>query len=338
MKVSLAVSTYNSAATIVACVESLLAVDYPQKEIIIIDDGSTDETLDILKKYPVRLIPQNHQGVSAGRDLALRSATGEMILYTDSDCAVDVQWVNELLKPLADPQVGAVTGRTIFGTDHRCTSWLRSLDIESRYAQRKQYTELANGTNCAFRRELLIQLGGFNPRWFHAEDTEVSYRVLQKGFKIYYQPTAIVRHVPEGNWKSYIRKRYRGTKAHLRMMPKYHTDVVKDDFVSKKMLMQPVLYTLMYAMTGVALVLAIISDVGTGLPLFWSKLSLGIAVLCYAAGMMMEISLIRKVYQRSGKWMFILIALLMQSGKAFAIGLGVFAGLWQYRLFLKHAK
>jgi cellulose synthase/poly-beta-1,6-N-acetylglucosamine synthase-like glycosyltransferase len=315
MKVSLAVSTYNSASTIVACVESLLAVDYPEKE-----------------------IPQNHQGVSAGRDLALRSATGEIILYTDSDCAVDVQWVNQILAPLSDPQVGAVTGRTIFGTDHRCTSWLRSLDIESRYAERKQYTELANGTNCAFRRELLIQLGGFNPRWFHAEDTEVSYLILQKGFKIYYQPTAIVRHVPEGNWKSYIRKRYRGTKAHLRMMPKYHTDVVKDDFVSRKMLLQPVLYTLMYAMTGVALVLAIISDVGTGLPLIWSKLSLGIAVLCYAVGMMMEVPLIRKVYQRSGKWTFILIALLMQSEKAFAIGLGVFAGLWQYRLFFKHSK
>ncbi len=331
MKVSLAVSTYNSDSTIVSCVESLIATDYSDKEIIIIDDGSTDKTLEILKGYPVKVIPQNHQGVSAGRDLALRNASGEYILYTDSDCEVDRHWVREMLKPFENNDIGAVTGRTIFRTDSRCTSWIRSLDIEDRYSRRKTYTELANGTNCAFPRRLLLETGGFDPNWFHAEDTEVSYRILQKNYRIYYQPSAIVRHVPEGNWRSYLRKRYRGTRAHLRMMPKYAKDVVSDDFVSRKMLFQPVAYTLAVGFCILAVLGGILGRLGWSLAFTLEAWALGVGIACYLSGLVAEIPLVLKVMEKSHRWDYLWKSLMLLSAKGLMIGLGVLIGIWQNR-------
>jgi len=329
MKVTLAVSTYNSAATIVPCVESLLATDYPDKEIIIIDDGSTDRTLELLQEYPVKVIPQNHQGVSAGRDLALRNALGEFILYTDSDCEVDRMWVREMLAPFDNSDIGAVTGRTVFRTDARCTSWIRSLDIEERYARRKTYTELANGTNCAFPRKLLLKTGGFDPRWFHAEDTEVSYRVLQQGLRIYYQPSAVVRHVPEGSWRAYLRKRYRGTRAHLRMMPRYARDVVSDDFVSRKMLFQPVAYTLAVGLAGVAVLGGIMGRLGLNWAFTVEAWAIGVGFACYLLGILAEFPLIFKVFEKSQRIDYLIKSFILLSAKGLMIGTGVFSGVWQ---------
>ncbi len=333
MKVSIGVSTYNSASTMKACVESLLATDYPDKEIIIVDDGSKDDTLKILQNYPIQLIHQNHGGVSAGRDNVFRHATGDIVAYTDSDCEVDKQWITELIKPFADPQIGAATGRTIFCTDHRCTSWIRSLDIEERYNQRKTSTGLANGTNCAFRKIILEEIGGFNPNWFHAEDTEVSYRILQKGLKIYYQQSAIVRHVPEGNWKSYLRKRYRGTKAHLRIMPKFTKDVLADDFVSKKMVVQPILYT--GFLTGIFLSLLCLIPGFIGFSGFFSLscIILLLSLVGLGSGFILEIPLIIKIVFRSKNIFFLFISIFMLLAKSVAIGAGVYAGLLEYRMF-----
>ena len=330
MRVCLAVATYNSVSTIVSCVESLVATEYPDKEIIIVDDGSTDETLEVLKKYPVKVIQQNHQGVSAARDNAFRNSTGEIVAYTDSDCMVDKQWVNELIKPFSDSQVGAVTGKTIFQTDSRCTSRIRSLDIEERYTKRNTYTGLANGTNCAIRKKILEEIGGFNPEWFHAEDTEVSYRILQKGFKIYYQSTAIVRHVPEGDWKSYLRKRYRGTKAHLRIMPKYTKDVLADDFVSPKMVIQPIVYTLFLGCLILAILLSFFS-------FSFSRWGLYCSVLLLCIGFIMEIPLIFKTIKDSKNISCLFKSILLLLGKSVFIGAGVYAGLIEYRI-LKHEK
>lgn len=333
MKVTIAVSTYNSASTIKACVESLLATDYSDKEIIIVDDGSTDDTLKILEKYPVKLISQNHGGVSAGRDNAFRHATGDIVAYTDSDCEVDKQWITELINPFTDLQVGATTGRTIFRTDHRCTSWVRSLDIEERYTQRKTSTGLANGTNCAFRKRVLDEIGGFNPNWFHAEDTEVSYRILQKGLVIYYQQSAIVLHVPEGNWKSYLRKRYRGTKAHLRIMPKFTKDVLADDFVSKKMILQPILYTAFIGGIFLSFIFLIVAIFGSPGFLRGAEILFLLGLISFLIGFILEIPLIGKVVSRSKNITYLFKSILLLLGKSIAIGAGVYAGLLEYRLF-----
>jgi cellulose synthase/poly-beta-1,6-N-acetylglucosamine synthase-like glycosyltransferase len=255
-KVSIVVPTYNAEKTIGALLDSLLALDYEDFEVIVVNDGSTDGTKAIVETYPVTLINQPNRGASAARDVGLRRASKEIVAYVDSDVTVTRDWLVNLVKPFEDPQIAATTGQTIFLRNEKCTSWVRSLDIERRNAGRQEYTRLANGPNSAFRRDVLLKVGGFNPQWYHAEDTEVSYRIWQRGYRIRYVPEAVVHHVPEEDWRDFLRKRYRDAKAFTRMLVK-HTGsaVLADDFVTLGMKVQPPVFLATFVVAVLALLL-----------------------------------------------------------------------------------
>ena len=256
--VSIVIPTYNAEKTIGPLLDSLLQLDYPDYEVIVVNDGSRDRTREIVEGYPVRPINQPNRGASAARDAGLRAAGGEIVAYVDSDVAVTPDWLRNLVLPLSDPEVAATTGRTVFLRNERCTSWMRSMDIERRNARRRTYTRLANGPNSAFRRSILLEVGGFDPSWYHAEDTEVSYRIGQKGLRIRYVPEAIVYHVPEEDWRNYLRKRYRDAKAFTRMLAKYTKPaLLEDDFVSLSMKVQPPLFLLTLGLAALAALLSL---------------------------------------------------------------------------------
>lgn len=304
--VSIVVAVYNMQDTIGKCIESLLEADYPEKEIIIVNDGSTDRTEEIVKQYLVTLINQKKQGASAARNNGLKNAKNEIVAYTDSDCEVSRDWARNIVKHFEDPSVGAVTGKTIFRTDTTCTSYVRSLDIEERNARRKKYTSLANGPNSAFRRSLLSGIGGFNPRWYHAEDTEVSYRVWEEGYKIVYEPNAVVYHVPENDWKDFLRKRYRDAKAFTRMFY-FHPKkaFVEDDFVTLNMKLQPPLF-------AAILFLPILN-----------MLSLWLLLL----GIALNVPFSYRVFlKRSDKFSFFIKALMLTTARGFCWGFGLIVG------------
>ena len=254
--VSIVVPTYNAEATIGPLLESLIRLDYPSYEVIIANDGSRDRTREIVERYPVQLRNGPNRGASAARDMGLRAAKGDIVAYVDSDVTVTPDWLRRIVAPFSDPTVGATTGRTVFLRNEKATSWMRSLDIERRNAARRTYTRLANGPNSAFRRSLLLEVGGFDPSWYHAEDTEVSYRVWQRGYRIQYVPEAVVHHIPEDDWRRFYRKRYRDAKAFTRMLRKYsRSAIVEDDFVSLGMKVQPPMFLALIATALVTVVL-----------------------------------------------------------------------------------
>lgn len=241
--VSIVVPTWNAEKTVGPLLDSLRSLAYERYEVIIVNDGSTDGTKGVVQRYPVKLIDQTNRGASAARDAGLRAASGEIIAFVDSDVTVSRDWLKHLVRPFADPTVAATTGQTIFRRNEKCAAWMRSLDIARRYSQRREYTRLANGPNSAFRRDVLLEVGGFNPQWYHAEDTEVSYRLVGRGYRIRYVPEAVVHHVPEGDWRDYLRKRYRDAKAFTRMLARYTRHaILEDDFVSLGMKVQPPLF------------------------------------------------------------------------------------------------
>ncbi len=251
--VSIVIPAYNAEKTIRSLLDSLMVLDYPEYEIIVVNDGSVDATKEIVERYSVRLIDQEHSGASAARDAGLRAARGEIVAYVDSDVKVDCDWLRNLILPFKESGVAATTGQTIFLRNDKCTSWVRSLDIERRNARRGEYTRLANGPNSAFRRDVLLEVGGFDPRWYHAEDTEVSYRIWQKGYRIRYVLEAIVHHAPEDDWRDFIRKRYRDARAFVRILSKYPTPaLLKDDFVTLGMKIQPPVFLAMLVLAALA--------------------------------------------------------------------------------------
>ncbi len=317
-RVSVVVPTYNAESTIEPLIQSLLRLDYPDYEVIVVNDGSKDATKAIVEKSAVKRIDHPKRGASAARDAGLRAATGDIVAYVDSDVTVTPEWLRLLVVPFQDPSIGATTGRTVFQRNGACTSWLRSMDIERRNARRHEYTRLANGPNSAFRRSLLLEVGGFDPQWFHAEDTEVSYRVWEKGYKIRYVPDAVVNHVAEDDWRDYLRKRYRDAKAFTRMLMRYpRTAILQDDFVESAMKVQPPLF-LLTILFGLGSLLWILTPIGSYFFLAFVTLLVVLVLL--------NLPEAASLWAASRRTTFFAKSLVLQVLRGFAWGLGLGIG------------
>tara|TARA_B100001540_G_scaffold292761_1_gene291328 strand:- start:3369 stop:4409 length:1041 start_codon:yes stop_codon:yes gene_type:complete len=226
--VSVNVCVRNGVEWIDDCIQSLIDQTHRPLEIILVDDGSTDGSKDKVQKWGendlVSVIIQKPIGLSAGRMAALQLSKGEWVAITDIDVRPEPNWIEELLncgQSQEDENVMAVTGRTVFAKSGDTVSLIRSVEIESKYRSRPRITSLANGPCSMFKRECLLNVGGFNPEWYHAEDMEVSLKLIASGGIIVYSPDAVVNHVPETGMGRFLSKRRRDARAHVRIVRNY---------------------------------------------------------------------------------------------------------------------
>ena len=234
--VTIAVCVRNGLDWIDGCLESLVEQSHSPIEIVLVDDGSTDGSQDKVNEWKdhklVTVINQEALGLSAGRMEALEAAKGEWFAITDIDVRPERDWIERMLevsKSRTGEDLVAVTGRTVFGQVNDVISRIRSVEIESKYRSRPRSTKLANGPCSMFKTEKLRLIGGFNPKWYHAEDMEVSLKLIEAGGTIVYTPNAVVNHVPETGLRRFLQKRKRDARAHVRIHRRYKG--VKHDFI-----------------------------------------------------------------------------------------------------------
>ena len=241
--ISITVCVRNGAHWIDDCMTALCAQTYRPLEIIAVDDGSTDGSNELLQQWqisqvdssvgiPIQVLSQEPLGLSAGRNKALNISKGEWVAITDIDCRPRPDWISRMFA--SSEGMDAVTGRVIFDEGRTSVSRLRSRTIAWKYSTRSADVTLANGPCSMFKRVNLISLGGFDPSWYHAEDMEVSMKLIQTGGDIRYEPEAVVDHVAENSLKIFLQKRRRDARAHTRIMRKYRG--VKLDFSKDGML------------------------------------------------------------------------------------------------------
>src|SRR6202790_5136894 len=117
-RVSVVVCAYNAERTMAACLASLEPLDYPDYEVIVVNDGSKDRTLEISERFPFcRIISQENKGLSAARNVGAEAATGEIVAYTDSDCVADPDWLDYLVGTMEAKSLAACGGPNFSPTE-----------------------------------------------------------------------------------------------------------------------------------------------------------------------------------------------------------------------------
>ena len=227
-KVSVVVCAYNAADTLEDCLSSLERLNYPDYEVILVNDGSKDDTPTIGRLHPtVRTIDvYPNGGLSAARNTGLAHAAGEIVAYTDADVRVDPEWLTHLVQPFLRSDVVGSGGPNVVPQDDpwiaQCVA--RSPGGPTHVLLDDRIAEHVPGCNMAFRREALLAIGGFNPVFLRAgDDVDVCWRLQARGWKIGFAPAALVWHHHRASVKAYWRQQVGYGEGELWLAP-HHPD------------------------------------------------------------------------------------------------------------------
>lgn len=224
-RVSVVVCAYNAERTIDRCLASLATLNYPDYEVIVVNDGSRDRTLEIAESYGFcRIISQTNKGLSVARNVGAEAASGEIVAYTDSDCVADPDWLSYLvakmeastlaacggpnLPPPEDTLVPAVVAVAPGGPTHVLIS--------------DEVAEHIAGCNMAFDREVLLRLGGFDPIYRTAgDDVDICWRLQDAGYVIGFSAAAVVWHFRRNTVSAYCKQQRGYGKAEALVYAKH---------------------------------------------------------------------------------------------------------------------
>jgi GT2 family glycosyltransferase len=208
-RVSVVVCTYNGARTIRDCLDALSRLDYPDYEVIVVDDGSSDATGVIARQYDCRLIQTENRGLANARNTGLAAATGEIIAYLDDDAYPDSDWLTYLAATFLRTGYAGVGGPNIAppgdGPIAECVARAPGGPVHVLVTDRE--AEHIPGCNMAFRKSCLEAIGGFDPQFRTAgDDVDVCWRLQERGWTLGFHPAAMVWHHRRNSLRTYWRQ------------------------------------------------------------------------------------------------------------------------------------
>jgi GT2 family glycosyltransferase len=205
-RISVVVCTYNGQRTIRDCMEGLRRLRYPDFEVIVVNDGSTDQAAAIASEYDVRLISTENRGLSSARNTGWQAATGEIVAYLDDDAYPDPDWLTHLAATFLRSAHVGVGGPNIAppgdGKIAKCVALAPGNPTHVMLTDRE--AEHIPGCNMAFRRAALEAIGGFDPRFRVAgDDVDVCWALRERGGTLGFSPAAVVWHHRRNSLRAY---------------------------------------------------------------------------------------------------------------------------------------
>ncbi|MDO8537291.1 MAG: glycosyltransferase [archaeon] len=219
-KISICVLTHNSEKTIKECIESIEKIDYPNFELIIVDDNSKDKTIEIAKikknSINIKLIEiKEKTKIGKLRNIAVQNSSGEIIAFTDSDCTVQKNWLKELIKGFSDEKTAGAGGPNLTLKENsdfqKCIGNFYEFFsvIGAQYVKNSEnIIEVKHNPSCnsAYRKKILEEINGFNENIASNEDPELDFRIRKKGYTLLFNPKAIVFHHRKKNLAEFFRQ------------------------------------------------------------------------------------------------------------------------------------
>jgi GT2 family glycosyltransferase len=223
-RISVIVCSYNGARTIRDCFEGLVRLEYPNFEVIVVSDGSTDATPEIAREYGFRLISTGNRGLSRARNTGMEAASGEIVAYIDDDARPDPHWLTYLAVTFMTTTHGAVGGPNIAPADDGpiadCVANAPGGPIHVLLSDR--VAEHIPGCNMAIRKAALQAVGGFDPQfWAAGDDVDVCWRLQQAGWTIGFAPGAMVWHHRRNSTRAYWKQQRGYGKAEALLEQKW---------------------------------------------------------------------------------------------------------------------
>jgi GT2 family glycosyltransferase len=222
--VSVIVCTYNREHALRECCEALLELEYPNYEVIVVDDGSTDNSAAIASEFGFRVISVGNGGLSNARNRGLDAATGEIVAYLDDDARPDQHWLCYLVATFSRTVHAGVGGPNLIPESQRnlrrCVGHSPGNPVPVLISDRE--AEHIAGCNMAFRKECLREIGGFDPQFVLAgDDVDVCWRLQDRGWSLGFSPAAVVWHEPRSSLRAYWRQQREYGRAEAKLERKW---------------------------------------------------------------------------------------------------------------------
>jgi glycosyltransferase involved in cell wall biosynthesis len=196
--VSVIVPVYNAQSTIEECIDSLLALAFAKEEfeILLVDNGSTDGTSEIMARYrgKARVVYESKRGAAAARNKGLLNARGEVVAFTDADCVVDKDWLQQIVSPLKDHAIGIAGGRILSRRPGNAIEFFGEEIHDQRKAINVCQPPYVTTANWSSRLSVLKEVGFFDESFLKGQDADLAYRIVQSGYRLVFAPQAIVYH------------------------------------------------------------------------------------------------------------------------------------------------
>jgi glycosyltransferase involved in cell wall biosynthesis len=229
--VSVVIPVLNGEQTIGDCLVSVLRSDYPphRREILVVDNGSTDRTAEIIRSFPVRYLLDPKRGAAHARNEGIKASKGEIVAFTDADCVASSGWLRELANGFDGEKVGGVAGEILpyppRTAAERYAARIRHLSPE-RYLRRPIFP-FAVTANLAFRREVFDVVGLMDPRSPRGgESTDFCTRSFRgTGLQIRLAARAVVLHRHRATARELLHQQWSYGRGHAFLYIKYRDEI-----------------------------------------------------------------------------------------------------------------
>lgn len=237
-RVSVVVAIYNEADNVEALLEALDRQSVPPAEVVIVDDGSTDRSPELVENFSassfaLELIRQANSGPALARNRGWRAAQGEIVAFTDGDCVPEPDWLEKLLIPFANHEVGAVGGtyRTL-NPDNVLESFI-GLEIDYRYKDVADTVNCHGTYNLAVRKRVLEEVGGMSEQYSKpsGEDWDMTYKISSRYNIAFQREASVAAHHPSRLW-SYLQIQSRRAYDRIRLYNDFPEQATGDTYTS----------------------------------------------------------------------------------------------------------